>query len=1138
MAAHGRDAGAWAGPGSNQHGRFELKETACASGCLLLGSSGVWRLPGGECAHTAAAGAAAAAASVRSSSGDAASASGRRAHEHHHQARPGWWADPGASSRGFASSGAAAGSSFAGRDSSGWDHCPWARPRGSRAFTSGTATGVRGSSGTGWEGQQQWEPCAVPSQPGPRGFATTSTAAGRGAGTGLNLPPPVRRALPPPPRALTPEEEESLGAATELIQMLSDCGHLSLIAGGWVRDRFAGVPAADIDIATSASVTEMHRALPGVRVQQLHPNTARVTHKGYDFELTTFKGRRRTADDKGAHLDACKRDFTINSLFYDPLRQEVLDFVGAVDDIHAKVLRMNVGPWAKDSLYVYNGDLSVLQEDPVRILRGVRFMLQFGLAADPATMDHMRTCVASCVRQGPMHIGYLARPLDRQLTSEARPARVWRELAKIAGMEPSRPGSFSTALRLCQQIGLLALLFPFLKDSGPASKAWQVHQGMPVSLPLELRVASLADPFAGLTALVEAADLVQRVRDSMKEGRPDAEAVQVYREFAGAVWGLYSVPQTVHKGVWVTLLAHRQPAQLHHHQHGSRQRRHWVGAPSTRAPRAAAPPRALTPEEEESLGAATELIRMLSDCGHLSLIVGGWVRDRFAGMPASGIDIATSASATEMRRALPGVCMQQLHPNTARVTHKGHDFDLTTFKGHRHTADDEGAHLDACKRDFTINSLFYDPLRQEVWDYVRAVDDIHAKVLCMNVEPWAQDSQYVYDGDNLSVLQEDPIQILRGVRFMLRFGLTADPATMDHMRTCVASCVRKGPMHIGYLARPSDRQLTSEARPSRVWRELAKIAGMKPSHPGSFSAALRLSQQIGLLALLFPFLKDSGPASKAWQVHQGMPVGLPLELRVASLADPFAGLTVLVEAADLVQTVHKGVWVTLLAHRHSQHFIDMMACWMSEMDVQQHMVVGTADVAGAVGAEGAAEAAEAAEAENAADSLGTAGSVGGAGAADAAGSAAAVGGDAAGSAEAVDAMEGAEAAEAMGATGAADAAGTAGGAGSVSGDSDAAEAAAAAANTSASAGAGACASTAAADASEEPPTAPAPAGSYRSLFVSKMSELRSRWAGNIETARAAAGAAAQRGRGRTSEVKERMVVSHGRQRSLHTSKQP
>jgi hypothetical protein len=248
------------------------------------------------------------------------------------------------------------------------------------------------------------------------------------------------------------------------------------------------------------------------------------------------------------------------------------------------------------------------------------------------------------------------------------------------------------------------------------------------------------------------------------------------------------------------------------------------------------------------------------------------------------------------------------------------------------------------------------------------------------------------------------------------------------------------------------------------------------------------------------------------QVHQAMPVALPLELRVASLADPFAHHTVLLQAADLVQgvrdnmregrpdddavhpyrefvgavmglynrpqTVHKVVWVALLAHRHSQHFVDMLACWLSEMDVQQHIVAG--------------------------DSVATANTAGGS-------------------------VSGGSDAAASASTGDSESASVSADAGASSGD--------ASADGSASASNGVDA-----DAASEPALepAPAPAGSYSSLFVSKMSELRRRWAGDIDAARAAAGAASLRGlgRGRTSEVMERVVASHGHGRALHATKQP
>ena len=92
-----------------------------------------------------------------------------------------------------------------------------------------------------------------------------------------------------------------------------------------------------------------------------------------------------------------KRDFTINSLLYDPIKKKVLDYCGGVKDIKDKVLRMNSTP------RICHNEPTVLQEDPVRILRGVRFAVQFGLEIEPNTLKHMRdTCFMSSVT-GPLH---------------------------------------------------------------------------------------------------------------------------------------------------------------------------------------------------------------------------------------------------------------------------------------------------------------------------------------------------------------------------------------------------------------------------------------------------------------------------------------------------------------------------------------------------------------------------------------------------------------------------------------------------------------------------------------------------------------------------------------------------------------
>ncbi len=89
--------------------------------------------------------------------------------------------------------------------------------------------------------QPKANPSSKPSQPG--------------GDAALSAMQPQRLALPPPPLPLSEHEQAALRHATDLIRMLREAGHLALVAGGWVRDRFIGRPAADIDIATSGEVS-------------------------------------------------------------------------------------------------------------------------------------------------------------------------------------------------------------------------------------------------------------------------------------------------------------------------------------------------------------------------------------------------------------------------------------------------------------------------------------------------------------------------------------------------------------------------------------------------------------------------------------------------------------------------------------------------------------------------------------------------------------------------------------------------------------------------------------------------------------------------------------------------------------------
>jgi poly(A) polymerase len=169
--------------------------------------------------------------------------------------------------------------------------------------------------------------------------------------------------------------------ATNIVRRLRDAGHTAYFVGGCVRDMVRGVEPQDFDIATSA---------PPEQVQALFPKTVSVgaqfgvvlvVEGEHQFEVATFRsdeayvdGRRPTGVRYGsAEEDAQRRDFTINGLFYDPIADQIIDFVGGRADIERKLVRTIGEPRQR------------FIEDKLRMLRAVRFAANLEFAIDPAT---------------------------------------------------------------------------------------------------------------------------------------------------------------------------------------------------------------------------------------------------------------------------------------------------------------------------------------------------------------------------------------------------------------------------------------------------------------------------------------------------------------------------------------------------------------------------------------------------------------------------------------------------------------------------------------------------------------------------------------------------------------------------------
>ncbi|MHC4295071.1 MAG: CCA tRNA nucleotidyltransferase, partial [Planctomycetota bacterium] len=124
--------------------------------------------------------------------------------------------------------------------------------------------------------------------------------------------------------------------AVWVLRQLREAGFEALFAGGCVRDMLLHLRSTDYDIATSATPHQVKRLFRRVLLIGAKFGVAMVIHKGRKVEVATFRsdvsysdGRRPDAVRfSSAKEDAKRRDFTINGMFYDPLADKVVDFVG------------------------------------------------------------------------------------------------------------------------------------------------------------------------------------------------------------------------------------------------------------------------------------------------------------------------------------------------------------------------------------------------------------------------------------------------------------------------------------------------------------------------------------------------------------------------------------------------------------------------------------------------------------------------------------------------------------------------------------------------------------------------------------------------------------------------------------------
>ena len=245
--------------------------------------------------------------------------------------------------------------------------------------------------------------------------------------------------------------------AAKVVRRLVRHGHEAYLVGGCVRDLLVGQAPKDFDVATSARPDDVRRLFRNSRIIGRRFRLVHVLFSGGKvIETATFRCApqeqpAREGDDLlirndnvfgEAHEDAERRDFTINALFYDIEECQVLDWVNGMPDIRRRVVHTIGDPVVR------------FQEDPIRILRAIKFSARLDFGISPAVYDAIVQCRGA-------------------LSMAARP-RLFEEVLRLM-----RGGASHRSIWLAWEMGVLDIVLPELSaylsdDDASAGEVWRL----------------------------------------------------------------------------------------------------------------------------------------------------------------------------------------------------------------------------------------------------------------------------------------------------------------------------------------------------------------------------------------------------------------------------------------------------------------------------------------------------------------------------------------------------------------------------------------------------------------------------------------------------------------------------------------
>src|SRR5215510_2202260 len=228
--------------------------------------------------------------------------------------------------------------------------------------------------------------------------------------------------------------------ADKVVRRLARRGYKAYLVGGCVRDLLLQRTPKDFDVATSATPNEIKQLFRNCRIIGRRFRLAHIFFGAKIIETSTFRANPREGVplEEGEELlirrdnvfgtaeeDARRRDFTINGLFYDIEAERVTDYVGGLADLEARLVRTIGDPDIR------------FREDPVRILRAIKFAARLGFELEPEK--------------------YSALLLHRVEIAKCAPPRVLEEIYRLL-----RGGAARRSMELLLETGVLAVLAPEL----------------------------------------------------------------------------------------------------------------------------------------------------------------------------------------------------------------------------------------------------------------------------------------------------------------------------------------------------------------------------------------------------------------------------------------------------------------------------------------------------------------------------------------------------------------------------------------------------------------------------------------------------------------------------------------------------